>query len=397
MRVLIISNMYPRFQGDDFGVFVHEQALELKRQGMDVKVISPVPYTTFLLSRVCQKYRNYYDQELYKEIDGITVFYPRYVAFPRNIKFDQIGQKMTKGIERVVGELSREWKFDLIHAHAALPNGYAGMFFKKKYNVPLFVTIHGADFQSKINLNDKVKESVRQALEGSNQIILVSTKLYRIQQREFPSISEECTHVIANGIDKSFLEQKAHQEDKKEIVILSVSHLIEQKGVQFNLKAVAQLVDKYPNLKYQIVGDGSFRPEVERLINSLGITEHVELIGKVPRPFIKSYMDGCDIFSLPSWNEAFGIVYTEAMACGKPVIGCAGEGIEDFVTDRENGFLVKARNVEALIEILDQLIQDEGLRMETGKRARQVIDRQYTWEKNVKQLTDLYEKELNES
>lgn len=396
MKVLILSHMYPRYKEDQFGVFVHEQALELKRQGMDVKVISPLPYTPFLLSCFSKKYRGYYQQKQYQILDGIAVYYPRYVTFPKNIRFEQTGQSMIKGISKIVGKLDRDWGIDLIHSHAALPSGFAGLFFKRQLNVPLFLTIHGDDFQNKIYLNDKVKHKIRETLEGSDGIILVSTKLRAIQLREFPSLSIDQTCVIANGINSDFLKPVQKNDNNREIVILSVSNLIEQKGVQINLKAIAQLIDKHPDLKYQIVGDGSFRAELEKLTRSLKLTNHVEFTGKVPRNLIKEYMDQCDIFSMPSWNEAFGIVYAEAMARGKPVIGSIGEGIEDVITDNHNGFLVKSQNVDALVPVLDKLLSDRGLSRSVGQNARRLMETQYSWENHVKQLRGLYQKALGQ-
>ena len=105
-------------------------------------------------------------------------------------------------------------------------------------------------------------------------------------------------------------------------VILSVSYLITRKAIDFNLRAIAQLKYKYPNLKYLIIGDGPEKNHLKSLSKNLGINQMVEFLGQLSNKKVMEYMAETDIFSLPSWDEAFGVVYIEAMAQGKPVIGC---------------------------------------------------------------------------
>jgi len=105
-------------------------------------------------------------------------------------------------------------------------------------------------------------------------------------------------------------------------------------------------------------------------------------------------MDACDVFSLPSWNEAFGVVYLEAMACGKPVIGCQGQGIEDVITDGKTGFLVKPKDVADLAAILLMLFEDPELRRKVGAQARRLVQADFTWEKNVEKTVVVYKQVL---
>jgi glycosyltransferase involved in cell wall biosynthesis len=101
-------------------------------------------------------------------------------------------------------------------------------------------------------------------------------------------------------------------------------------------------------------------------------------------------MDGCDVFSLPSWQEGFGIVYLEAMALGKPVIGCKGEGIEDFVVDGETGLLVEPKNPDQLADAMEFLICNPEKARTMGENARQFVLQNYTWEKNAEKMIDIY-------
>ena len=97
--------------------------------------------------------------------------------------------------------------------------------------------------------------------------------------------------------------------------ILSVSNLIRIKGVDDNLRALGSLYKRNPSIawEYRIVGDGPCKQELEALSRSLGIAERVLFLGRIGYEETMAEIDACDIFSLPSWGEAFGIVYLEAM------------------------------------------------------------------------------------
>ena len=111
---------------------------------------------------------------------------------------------------------------------------------------------------------------------------------------------------------------------------------------------------------------------------------------------VLKYMSEADIFSLPSWNEAFGVVYIEAMACGKPVIGCEGEGLEDFVRNFETGLLVKPKDVNSLAEAMDFLLSNPDKAKEIGKRGQKLVLDNYTWEKNAEKTIRVYQEVLDD-
>ena len=106
-------------------------------------------------------------------------------------------------------------------------------------------------------------------------------------------------------------------------------------------------------------------------------------------------MAACDIFILPSYDEAFGVVYLEAMSFKKPVIGTEGEGIEDIIKDGENGLLVKPRDVASIVEKLELLIRSPKLRNELGIKGFNSI-KNLTWENNAREMIKIYERLISE-
>ncbi len=106
-------------------------------------------------------------------------------------------------------------------------------------------------------------------------------------------------------------------------------------------------------------------------------------------------MNKCKIFSLPSWQEGFGVVYVEAMLQGKPVIGVKGEGIEDVIIHNENGFLIKPKDVEDIVKIIDLLMENQNIINFIGENAKKTVIENFTWENSAKKIVKLYKEILN--
>nr|WP_247001696.1 glycosyltransferase [Halosolutus gelatinilyticus] len=159
-----------------------------------------------------------------------------------------------------------------------------------------------------------------------------------------------------------------------------MGNLIETKGHRYVLDAISTLdVD----VDYLIVGDGPLREELEAHAIELGVRDAVTFTGSVPNEDVFGYLKSADVFVLPSYEEAFGVAYLEAMACGLPVIGCEGEGPSDYITDRRTGFLVPPRDQDALSDVLRNLRRDTELRRRVGDRARRTAFNAFSWKRNA--------------
>jgi len=388
--------MYPSTFSEIEGIFVHQQVKELQRQGCEVKVISPIPWIPFPIKYLSKKWKKYSEIPQEAVWEGIEVFYLRYLDFPRALFFASSGERMFKGIQKTVDKIYRNFKFDLIHAHVALPDGYAGMLIAQKYKNPLVITIHGADFYKTVFRNRKCKENIEKAINFSNKSIIVSNKLKKVGEEEL-KINSNKIIVIPDGINQNEVFKRKSNllrkyENKK--IILSASHLIKTKGIDFNLKAITRLKGKYPNLIYLIIGGGNKRKDLEKIVKNLGLQDNIEFLGQLPHNKVMEYISICDIFSLPSWKEGFGVVYIEAMAHGKPVIACKGEGPEDFIKDKGTGILVKSKDVKSLVEAIDFLFSNPEKAKEIGKRAKRLVLENYTWEKIAGRLIEIYKKAI---
>ena len=143
-------------------------------------------------------------------------------------------------------------------------------------------------------------------------------------------------------------------------VILTVGRLDSTqhyKGYDQILRALPEIRHHVPNVHYILVGQGSDRPRIEQLIAQLNLQNCVTLAGFVPDDEIGNYYNLCDVFAMPSKGEGFGIVYLEALACGKPTLGGNQDGAIDALCHGELGALVDPDDLEAIAETLIQILQ----------------------------------------
>ena len=140
-------------------------------------------------------------------------------------------------------------------------------------------------------------------------------------------------------------------------VILTVGRLEATegyKGYDQIIKALPEIRRKAPDARYLLVGKGSDRPRIERLMAEVGVQEAVIFAGFVPDDELAEYYNLCDVFAMPSQGEGFGIVYLEALACGKPVLAGNKDGSRDAVAEGELGLLV---DPEDTAEIASEIIR----------------------------------------
>jgi teichuronic acid biosynthesis glycosyltransferase TuaC len=127
--------------------------------------------------------------------------------------------------------------------------------------------------------------------------------------------------------------------------------------------------------------------------DQLGLTPIVSFEGYQAHDDVWPYFAGCDLFVLPSWDEAFGVVYIEALGLGKAAIGCEGEGgPEDLRSLAHCMELVRPRDVTSLVQAIKQLLDDPARRQHMGQAGRQVVTDHFTWERNAADTWQLYQR-----
>ena len=210
------------------------------------------------------------------------------------------------------------------------------------------------------------------------------------------------TRVIPNGVNYDKFQRYSNISKKdKEKIILSVGPTKPRKGYDVSIKAFAEVKKDFPDIKYYIVGScgGKYYDFLISLIQDLNIKD-VKFLGKVPDDELIKLYQTADIFLLTPKNvnnnfEGFGLVYLEANACGKPVIGTYGCGAEEAIIDGYNGLLVPQEDPQKTAEAIKYLLNNPEVAEMMGENGRKRA-KELSWQNISNRIIQVYEEVLNE-
>lgn len=190
--------------------------------------------------------------------------------------------------------------------------------------------------------------------------------------------------------DAARFRQKYAIPDHRAIV-LQVSWVIPEKGIPDLLEAARLVLTVNPDVHFVIAGDGAHRQQYAALAGQMGISSNLTWTGLVEDPVAEGVYAAADVVcQLSRWQEGFGWVIAEAMACHKPVVATRVGGIPEVVEDGRSGFLVAPRQPAQAAEKILMLLADAGLRRRMGASGRQSVELRFHLERNVAELVKLY-------
>jgi len=214
-------------------------------------------------------------------------------------------------------------------------------------------------------------------------------------------VKPERIRVITNGVDlkrfspgakDSEILARHNIEGKK--LLLTIARVEERKGHDKLLEALPQILKAVPDAVYLIVGDGPYMENLKSLTKDLGLEDKVIFTGRVPWKDLDRYYRSCDVFimpnrTLPNGNtEGFGLVFLEANACGKPVIGGKAGGVPDAVADGETGILVDGNLVEQIADAAIQLLSNKELAERMGQAGyKRALN--FSWENKARKFREV--------
>ena len=211
-------------------------------------------------------------------------------------------------------------------------------------------------------------------------VAAISEYVRRHARRDL-NLPDERVVTIYNGVDVTrFGPTPSSRPDGGVFTILTIAHLIPEKGVHFLVRAFARLNSESARLV--VVGDGQDREKLHALSVELGISQRVEFCGL--RDDAEQLLSDADIFVHPAvWGEGFGLTIAEAMASGRPVVASRVGAIPELIEDGVSGLLVPPGNIEALCAAIERLIEDPELRRQLATRARKRVEERFSLDRCV--------------
>lgn len=361
MHIMFIPSWYSNVRNKVHGSFFKEQALELQKAGVEVTVAYNEVWPLTMLGKIHEEKGLKYNVE-----DGLKTYrYKNYNYIPKNpLMFKVFNKRMEKLYKEIV---KKEGAIDIIHAQSSLWGGISAAYIAEKYNIPLVITEH-----SSVERGPYVKKSyipfICDSYKKAQKVITVGNGL----KNEIESLSgRQDIEVIGNLVDLSKFTIKKRIKNEK-FIFFSLAFLEGEKGFDTLIKSFAKKFKDKEAVLY-IGGDGSQRSWLEALTVENGVKDQIIFLGALSRDDVSKWMNKCDCFVLPSRYETFGVVYIEALASGRPVIGALNGGAEDIINNL-NGYLIPIDDIdilaEKMIEVYDNIesYDEEEIRIDCLKR-----------------------------
>jgi glycosyltransferase involved in cell wall biosynthesis len=208
------------------------------------------------------------------------------------------------------------------------------------------------------------------------------------------NVSAEKLTIFPCTLDPYWKESEpAPESEVTPPVILSVARMKKEdryKGIDNVIKSLAAVVRSVGPVEYVVVGQGDDVPRLKALASGLGVSRYVRFMGGVSDDELRALYQGCSVFVMPSKKEGFGIVFLEAMAYGKPVVGGAHGGTPSVVKDQETGLLVESDDVAGIAESLIALLSDKNMRQALGEAGHRRLLAEFTFGKFERNLGEVF-------
>jgi len=372
MRILIVCNAYlPIIGGVE--IAVHNIARRFQERQHSVEIVTARTYPHLPSKDIIQ---------------GISV---TRIDFAPKSRFQRLAG-FFKALWNSAGVVTR-FQPDIVYIHFLAVHTLYFSILKMLMRFPYVLSARGNDVlifpqESRImNLTLRFSLRVADAVVFNSEFLCQAAMplIYNIHAPIF---------IVGDGADLSEFEN-----DDKAVIrhpfIFAMGRFVEKKGFDILIEAMSIINSSFPDLCLVLAGDGPERSKLEAMILAKGMTDRVLLTGFIGRDEIVRYLNGCELFVLPSRIEPVGIVNIEAMAARKAVVATRVGGVPDVIIDGHTGLLAEP-TPESLAEKIIALLNDADSRARMGKAGRMRVEAHYTWEHIANQYLAIFEQVLKD-
>jgi len=299
----------------------------------------------------------------------------------------------------------RKLDFQILHGH--LYRNFqtdSSILYAKFKKIPIILSPHGAiPYVNRTLIKRFYDRITLHSILNAVDVFLAETNFEKESLIQF-GISPPKIKYIPNGIDTSFFRRcddsvgsiKLKYNITESKIITYVGRLDRIKGLFFLLKVFKELMHEFQDFKLLLVGeDFGIKENLQKFANKLNLQKKVLFLGFQPKNTLKIIYNASDIVVLPSRYESAGLSILESAACEKPVIGSNTGGIQEYIIDNWNGFLVDYGAIKIWKEKILYLLKNEDIAREFGKNGRRLVENKFNWTRIGKLLETLYFKLIN--
>lgn len=366
-RLLVFTSLYPNAAQPGHGLFVEGRLRHLVDSGrVSATVVAPVPWFPFR-SEVFGSYATFAAVPRQEIRHGITILHPRYPVIPK-LGMSIAPWLMYRALLSVLRKLkAADADFDLIDAHYFYPDGVAAARIGAAIGKPVVISARGTDV-TWIPRFPRARRQIRWAAKRAAAVVTVSRALK--DALVTLGVDADKVTVLRNGVDLERFAPRDAGALRASLgldgpVWLTVGHLVELKGIDIAIEALARV----PDATLLIAGDGPQERPLRRLVDRLGLQRRVHFLGAIAHAGLCDYYNVADAMVLASSREGMPNVVLESLACGTPVLATRVGGIPELITAPEAGEFMRERSPEALVSAWNVLRARNPDRCATRKFA----------------------------
>jgi teichuronic acid biosynthesis glycosyltransferase TuaC len=371
VKVLVFTTAFPNPAQPTHGLFVFERTRHLARHA-DLRVVAPVTWRVRIRQSVPH----------HEARAALSVLHPTFYYLPGLFKvFD--GLLLFLSSLRTVARLRRDFRFDLIDAHFAFPDGCAAVLLGWWFRCPVTITLRGT--LTLLSIYRWRRWAIAWTVRRATRLIAVAAPLadHAVALGAHPSRVE----IIPNGVDGNVFSPMPKAEARAQLglpaegrFLVSVGHLSARKGFQRVMAVLPRLASEYPDLSFAIIGGAGVERnnarDLRRRARAASLQDRVTFVGAQPPEVVRIWLNAADVFVLASDHEGCPNVVWEALACGVPVVatkvGDIGRMVPSF-----GGLLVDNPDDATALERCLRI----ALKANWDKEAIRSYAAQHTWER----------------
>jgi len=375
VKVLLLSNLFPTSSDPNRGLFTAQLAAEM-RGHCDLRVMVPLPWTpqgALAASILPARYREFALASKQMLVRGVEAQYPRYPLLPRvSERWHPALMRLT--LRRRLERLRREFPFEVILSQWLYPDGVAAVAIGRELGVPVVVSGLGCDVNEYLFHPEK-RQQLLEALQGAAAITVVSSELADVLSGT--GIPAGRITVIPNGVDTTRFHPASREAaraalglDAQRPLVVCVSRLSPEKGVQVLVEAVPLLARLRAGIHVAVVGDGPERSTLLERISRDGSADSIRMVGAVPHEQVATWLAAADVVCMPSLREGHPNAAMETLASGRPLVASRVGALRSMINDGV-GRLVPPGDADALAHALDDAL---GMSWDEAAISRTVED-----------------------
>ncbi|MGP7796045.1 glycosyltransferase [Sphingomonas sp. CLY1604] len=367
MKILVLSSLYPNAVQPRHGIFIEHRIAHLAAAAGDaIRVVAPVPWFPSP-RRVFGRYADFARVPGTAVRRGMDIHHPRY-PLPPKVGMTAAPWLMAAALYPHLAALRRTFDFDVIDSYYLYPDGVAAGLLARALDRPFVMTALGTD----VSLIPRHRLPRRMILDAIGRAAAVTTVCGALRDELLlMRAGAERVSVVEHGVDLDLFSPPADRERlRRELgfcgpTIVSVGHLIDRKGHDLAIRAIAAL----PGVTLMIAGDGPREAALRALAAALGVSERVRFLGHVDQRQLPALYGAADVAVNAADREGIANVLLEALACGTPLVATPVWGSPEVVRVPEAGLLSADRSVAAIRDALGALLANLPDRAATRRYA----------------------------